>query len=907
MNLPNIWELCLFSDEIVYGIFDKSKFAVELHSVLDGSADPIYKDPERFLAKTHLTHSMRSILKGVLSKIAKDEGNPVYVIDTEFGGGKTHTLLLLYHIFKNRELGTKYIREYGIDREYGILEVPETRVIAIDCNNVRKNTLWGEIADSIGRYERFKGLDEEKRAPNITSLKELFNEPTLLLIDELPEYLLKADSIKVGNISLAELTIAFIQDLVRAVASTKNCMLIITLTATQKLYEAYSRKVKDGLKTLSDFRVDNIISDTKESLSRQAQFIVPVSKEEVYDVIVKRLVKDRRGYEKVINTYYEYYKDKGLIEEVDYKDKLSRSYPFHPFLIDTLYDRVSSIDKFNKTRGMLRLLALVLYNIYKNKVECKLVSTGDIDLSELLIKEDLTDGIDMSEFKPVIESDCISKARRLDKDKSIKLVEKIARTIYIYSLISSTKVSGIKPSELKLAVCYPYIDTSLVDEILEEIEKDFWYIKRTDNQYYFTKKPNINKIIEDYMKEVREEEIRKKIRDTLEELVRDSRFKVCIWDQNCLQDDESFKLFVIDYEYISDNEENNKRLFNDIIEKDNSSNIRIYQNTIVLLSPESYKREYLKLAAKRVIATEEAMKDERVKLDEDEVKKAKKRKEEFEAELKKECMNTYSKVVYPYSSDIRIDTLSFLETKRYNLTDAIIELLKKKGKLVESIKPEVLEERIDRDPVRIKEIYKVFLRDRREKFVMPQGKILDAIKEGIEKGLFGYTDELEEVEDGKYKAVIGRYTGISMDGWLIKKDLVYRYEHKYEDVKSESVSLREPISIPTTTEPISIPKSKPGFRYKFRSNNINEAIKVLPIINIVGIEGGMLEKHFFAELKDDNENKITIDSKLKNVDEIKSLLNQLKVRYNGSFSIEIMADRDISDELNKYEMKYERD
>ncbi len=164
---------------------------------------------------------------------------------------------------------------------------------------------------------------------------------------------------------------------------------------------------------------------------------------------------------------------------------------------------------------MIRLLALALHNIYKNKIKCELLSTSHIDLSEPSIKEELTDKIEKGEFKPVIESDCISKAKKLDRDRQVKLVESIARTIYLYSLIGSVRVSGIKPSELKLGVCYPNIDPTIVDNILEEIDREFWYIKRVDNQYYFTTKPNINKVIDEYMREVKEYDVKGRIKHTL--------------------------------------------------------------------------------------------------------------------------------------------------------------------------------------------------------------------------------------------------------------------------------------------------------------------------------------------------------------------------------------------------------
>lgn len=315
MGLQNVWEVCKFSDEIVYGKLDVSKFAVELHSVLDQYADKTYTDPKLFLDSTFLTSNAKLILKDALVRVSKGEGQPVYIIDTEFGGGKTHTLILLYHIFKNEKLAKEYIKQYGLDEEYGILEAPQVSVVSIDCRRLTKNTLWGEIADSLGRYNKIREFDENRQQiKNIDILKSFFDKPTLLLIDELPHHLLNADAQKIGNVTLADLTIAFVMNLISAVAASKNTILIMTLTAKQQLYENYTGKIRNSLKSLGDFRVDRLVDDFKEGLSRQVQFKTPVDRKEIYDVIKTRLVKSINENEKnrVINDFYDYYVDKGI-------------------------------------------------------------------------------------------------------------------------------------------------------------------------------------------------------------------------------------------------------------------------------------------------------------------------------------------------------------------------------------------------------------------------------------------------------------------------------------------------------------------------------------------------------------------------------------------------------------------
>ena len=154
--MKNVWETCKFSDEIISGDLSISKFAIELHDVLDGEGDKSYLDPEIFLDNTYVTDAIELVVINSLQRLTKNQGKAVDLLDVSFGGGKTHSLVLLYHIFKNKQLGTKFINQIGIPKRYGIKEIPDVNVIAIDCRQMKKKTLWGEIADRLGKYEEFK-------------------------------------------------------------------------------------------------------------------------------------------------------------------------------------------------------------------------------------------------------------------------------------------------------------------------------------------------------------------------------------------------------------------------------------------------------------------------------------------------------------------------------------------------------------------------------------------------------------------------------------------------------------------------------------------------------------------------------------------------------------------------------
>jgi predicted AAA+ superfamily ATPase len=126
----------------------------------------------------------------IISRLTIGSGHPVIFLSTEFGGGKTHTLLLLYHLFKNREEGFNFLKSREIHKELSISNIPEIKIVAIDCRilDPLSITLSGEIARQLGQYETVKHYDEQRIVPNIDLITEMVDKSVLILIDELPQY-----------------------------------------------------------------------------------------------------------------------------------------------------------------------------------------------------------------------------------------------------------------------------------------------------------------------------------------------------------------------------------------------------------------------------------------------------------------------------------------------------------------------------------------------------------------------------------------------------------------------------------------------------------------------------------------------------------------------------------------------
>ena len=891
--MKNVWENCVFSDEIISGDLKQHKFAVELHEFLQNTADPVYQDPKNFFENTYLTNQMQSMLKDTLLRIDRNEGVPATVIDTGFGGGKTHTLLLLHHIFKNPELGFEYISRFNLDKEYKIKKIPNVKVVAIDCRDIKKNTLWGEIAFRLGKYDQLKEYDIEKKpVKNLDELKSLFDEPTLLMIDELPHYLLESATEKVGDVFLHKLTNAFVTKLISVFSGLKNCSLILTLTATQQMYAEYTQGITDGLRKMSDYVAEEINSDLREAISRQPQIVTPVEKNQIYDVVRTRLVRkilDSKEKEKIIKEYYEYYTGKSIVLEPEYQERMLKAYPFHPFLIDTLYDRVKTIPEFNQTRGMLRLLGLVLRKIHEDKPQCKLVGTGDVALSDHVIADELTAKIGKN-MRHVIDTDCVEHAREFDAQKNIKIVEPISRTVFLYSLHAEAKKAGIKRNEIRLAVCSPGMDPNLVDRVLEEdIDKNFWYVQSRDMQeFYFGETANINAIIHGHKKDVTDNDIRRELENTLNNMLKGSNFKPIIWDEHDLVDSDELKIFAVDYKIELISESIAKSYVTQNLEHLSNGSIREKQNTIVFVYPDRDALKSLLDKTRWAVAIQRAHKDERVKATKEFIDRIKARESDAIVDLMKECFTAYCKIAYPNGPEPRFDVIYRLDTSSETISGAILEVLKKKGKLIEALGVDGIPDITK--PTKISEIYKGFKVDKSKKFLQDTKSILDAISDGIIGGRYGYSEKLVPVDE-KFEAVISSSVSVSWEGHLIPKDKIFSSEP-------------EPQSDSNDSQGTNIESFSSINEYRLPCDSVEMIIQNIGILSIVGITDKKMQKSLHADLKIGDGTTITIDSDLKNQNEVKTMFSSIKSSVIGNGYLTIRSEIDLQKELKDLDVNF---
>jgi hypothetical protein len=345
----------------------------------------------------------------------------VIQLQTAFGGGKTHTLLAAYHLFKKPAEVGKLPQIKELVNAAGMKQVPAVSMaclVGTALNVSSSRTFWGEMAYQLGGeklYSQVAKSDEQRISPGTNLLGSLLQEagPCLILLDEILIYLVKAGGIRVGESTLRGNTLTFLQELSIAVANCPHAVMIATLTSQlAEFFEEGGERVYESLEKV---------------LGRVERVRQTVEGTEIYEVIRRRLFEnlgDTEEHKKSAETYWAMYRKLGedvpsSCREPAYRDDIIKAYPFHPELIHVLYERWGTIPEFQRTRGVLRLLADVIANLYQAKDNEALIQSGSINLGASAVRGELVKHTGSpSVYISVIDSDISgshAKAPEIDR------------------------------------------------------------------------------------------------------------------------------------------------------------------------------------------------------------------------------------------------------------------------------------------------------------------------------------------------------------------------------------------------------------------------------------------------------------------------------------------------------------
>ena len=520
MEMKAVWEANKPSKDILSPSLSPQQFGIEISHVKRGEAPPVYQDPITFFKRTYLTATLSSILKDSILTVTHGSGNPIYVLLTSFGGGKTHILLSLYHFFtygnKDEIISlpsmSKLKEELNLARSFESLDIhsiPPVKVVVIDGQNLDKDVnLFNYLADSLG-------VDVDLKDPTESKVAEVLKKagPSVILVDEIGEYLRKLYVSKADDSKMQEVLL-FFRFLTSAITGENRTFLLVTLT-------------EETLPT----SIKGYISELKKILSRYVSPREPASRDEVVEIIKTRLFEsiDKTNADRVssyFSKYYSKFKQYYPSEASQYYSKMTKYYPFHPMLIDTIYGRISTIPGFQQTRHALRFLAEVVRSVWReNRKDAYVIGLDSVNLSDPDVLNSLLSNIGREELSTVAKFDIESteggKAKNMGQDHLFT-----ARVIFMGSIIgadSPPERNAFGRLEILLGVTKFNVNPGWIDNVLKELNDALWYIYSDGvDRFWFNTIPNINKAIEDAKTNVGNERI-EMAREYLNQLVESFR------------------------------------------------------------------------------------------------------------------------------------------------------------------------------------------------------------------------------------------------------------------------------------------------------------------------------------------------------------------------------------------------
>jgi hypothetical protein len=601
-------------EDIKKGDFDEAVFAADVSDVASGDAPEDYRDPYLFYTKTYLTAGLKNLLARVHNTLANGKGSSVVQIQTPFGGGKTHALVSIYHYLKN---GSKIKELLPLGLE---LITPNLSVISgnhwdpvagMSGEGITRRTFWGELAYQVGGqegYELVRENDEARISPGKAKLRELLEprQPFILLFDEILEYINRALDVRDyqtqerTGVSLGTQTFSFFQELTETVATIPHGMLVVTLPSSY--LEDFGEQQEESLARLGKIfgRIESIET--------------PVQGEEVYAVIRRRLFDvehlKKSDMRAVVHRYYQQYQQyrddlPPKARDVSYRDRMEMAYPFHPDVIDILYEKWSTYPTFQRTRGVLRLLANVIEDLYQREVSLDMIHPGDLNMDKAGIRQEFLKHIGL-EYEGVIGSDIAgheAKAPSLDKANRPwnHLAQRISTAIFFHSFSADESEKGINLPYIKLSVMHAETMPAMITEVLNKLTGALWYLNTKADSYYFSRIPNLNRMILD-KKELFNEAYEPELQRIISKEA-GRQFRVYLWPESSqdIPDNRELKLVIL-------HPQDSGNRIPEWIER-RGNNFREYKNTLffALADPGAFAK--LREDVKTTMALEEIEKE----------------------------------------------------------------------------------------------------------------------------------------------------------------------------------------------------------------------------------------------------------------------------------------------------------
>jgi len=824
-NLKGWREVVTPHRDVASGQYQQAEFAADLWQVHMGEGSDEYRNPIEFFRRTYLTESLKQLLLSAVHRITGTGGDPVVQLQTNFGGGKTHSMLALYHLFSGISPGELP----GIDevmKEVGDINLPFVKRVVLVGNKISPgspvtkedgtvvHTLWGELAWQLGGWEAYERvrLDDERATSPGDKLRSLFNDygPCLILIDEWVAYarqLHEQNDLPAGSF---ETQFTFAQVLTESAKLAKNCLLVISLPASDTVGSPHTHSDdaevggQRGREALE--RLRNVIGRVESSWR-------PASAEEGFEIVRRRLfeplVEKSQFVDRdlVARSFYDMYRTQQQefppeCREADYEKRLQAAYPIHPEVFDRLYSDWSTLAKFQRTRGVLRLMAAVIHSLWEKGDRNPLILPSTIPIDDPRVQFELTRYLS-DNWVPVIAKD-------VDGPNSLPLIidgevpilgklaacRRVARTIYLGSAPTPTAANrGLEDRRIKLGCVMPGESPAVFGDALRRLSGSATYLYQDGPRYWYSTQPTVTKLAEDRAEQLKRDpdalakEIDKRIRNDLRKTGDFCRVHPFPQSGQDVPDDFDTRLVVLGIEYPYSKEPNSSALVAAKTILETRGNVpRIYRNTLVFLAVDKTRLQDLDEAVRRYLAWESILNEkDTLDLSPHQVKQAETQKTSAETTLLVRIPEAYQWLLVPTQTSPQSDVE--WQAYRFNGQDSLADRASRKlcseDQLITNFAPTPLRMELDRVPlwrenhVSIRQLVEDFARYLYLPRIKEPDVLLRAISEGFslltwEIDTFAYAESFDE-ENARYRGLrCGQSVVISdsnSSGLLVKPEV----------------------------------------------------------------------------------------------------------------------------------------
>ena len=814
--------------DVASGRYQQAEFAADLWQVHIGEGGAEYRDPAEFFRRTYLTESLKRLLIGGVRRLSNEGGDPVVQLQTNFGGGKTHSMLALYHVFS----GAAPADLPGVDAllaEANVEALPAANRVVLVGNRIspgnpaRKpdgtvvRTFWGELAWQLGNqaggakeakraFARLAADDEKATSPGDV-LRELFNDygPCLILIDEWVAYARQLHDQPDLPAGTFETQFTFAQALTEAAKAARRCLLLISLPASDTGASPH---------TVDDVEVGGVRG--REALHRLGNVIGrvespwrPATAEESFEIVRRRLFEPLAGpdgfkhRDVTARAFADLYrKHEGDFpadcREVEYERRIQTAYPIHPEIFDRLYSDWSTLEKFQRTRGVLRLMATVIHSLWEKGDRNPLILPSMVPIDDERVRVELTRYLS-DNWVPIIESDVDgphSLPAKIDAEVTnigrLNGTRRVARTIYLGSAPTTAAAHrGVEDRRVKLGCVMPGESPHLFGDALRRLAAAATYLYQDSSRFWYATKATVKRLAED-----RTEQLKRDTDKVAQELER--RLLVNLASRGDfavvhalprssadVPDDSDARLVILgsDAPY-SRNGGSAAEAAAEAILATRGSTPRLKQNALVFLAADKVRLQDLEDAIRRYLAWDSIVDDKAVlNLDQQQLKQAETQRQAADSAATARLPETYQWALVPAQSTpqapmqwqvIRLsgqDALAIRASKR----------LRSDELLLTSLGPTVLRKYVDDVPlwrgdhVSVCQLAEDFARYPYLPRLAGARVLLRAIEDGLglltwQTDTFGFAESFDEAEV-RYRGLrTGQVMRLSLDtpGILVK-------------------------------------------------------------------------------------------------------------------------------------------